>query len=123
MSREYSFWEAVERIRERNTAYSPEAYGFVMDALEFTVHRIGHRRHVSGAELLEHMCEHARQSYGLMAYTVLEKWGLVTTNDVGRVVFELVDANVLAKQDGDTPSDFDNVFDMREILEDAYFDQ
>ena len=47
-----SFCDAVERIRKRDKRYAPEAYAFVMDALDYAIRLIGKRRHVSAAELL-----------------------------------------------------------------------
>jgi len=117
-----SFWEAVDLIRGSDDRFEPEAYGFVMDALEHTLRSIGEQRHVSAHELLEGMCAYAHARYGVMSYTLLERWNVVTTGDIGDVVFQLVDAGVLSRQDSDSRIDFDNVFSLREVLETGYFD-
>ncbi len=117
-----SFWSAVERIRERDKRYSPEAYAFVMDGLDFAIQQIGKRRHVSAAELLSFMCKFAKSRYGVMAYTVLSRWGLRGTEDIGSVVYRLIDQQILAEQQGDSPADFSGVFDLRRRLEDQYFE-
>jgi uncharacterized repeat protein (TIGR04138 family) len=122
MTGELHFWDAVARIREQDERYTPEAYAFVMDSLEFGIRRIGDRRHVSGKELLEHACACAKEQFGVLAYTVLEKWGLRSTGDVGAVVFRLVDVGVLSALESDSESDFDDVFDLKERLEQNYFE-
>jgi uncharacterized repeat protein (TIGR04138 family) len=116
-----NFWDVVEKIRERDKRYAPEAFALVMDSLEFAMQRIGERRHVSAAELLVHFCDYAKQRYGVMAYSILEKWGLRSTEDVGSVVYRLIDEQVLAEQDGDSPADFSGTFDLRGRMEDNYF--
>lgn len=121
MSTEDHFWDVVEDIRKTDGRYSPEAYGFVMDALEFTMHKIGERRHVSGAELLTHLCEHAKERFGMLAHSVLTSWGLASAEDVGEAVFRLVEAQVLSRRESDSIDDFRGVMDLRAELEDGYF--
>jgi uncharacterized repeat protein (TIGR04138 family) len=118
-----SFWEAVDDIRSSDDRFAPEAYGFVMDALEHTLRSIGIPRHVSARELLEGMCAFARERYGVMSYTLLERWNVTSTEDIGDVVFQLVDAGVLSRQDSDSRLEFSGVFALREVLETGYFDR
>jgi uncharacterized repeat protein (TIGR04138 family) len=115
------FWSLVERIRAEDGRYRPEAYAFVMEALDATVRSAGERRHVSAGELLTGACEHARHVYGLLALTVLRSWGIETGSDVGEIVFQLIDAGVLSKRDEDTRAEFDQGIDLQAILEENYF--
>ncbi len=111
------FWAAVERIREIDGRYARDAYAFVMDSLDFTMRMAGERRHVSAAELVRGVCANAKQRFGLFAYTVLTKWGLQSGDDVGEIVFQLIDAGILSRQESDQRADFDGVVDFREALE------
>ena len=111
------FWETVERIRAVDGRYARDAYPFVMDSLDFTMKQMGVRRHVSAAELVRGLCDNAKQRFGLFAFTVLSKWGLERSDDVGEVVFQLIDAGVLSKQESDARADFNGVVDFREALE------
>jgi uncharacterized repeat protein (TIGR04138 family) len=113
------FWAAVARIRAADGRYGRDAYAFVMDSLDFTMRQIGARRHISAAELVRGLCSHAKERFGLMAYTVLSTWGLKTSDDVGEVVFQLIGAGVLSRQEGDQRSDFNGVVDFREALDAA----
>lgn len=115
------FWLAVERIRAADARYQPDAYAFVMEALDFTVRSLEERRHVSAAELVEGLRHVARERYGMLAGTVLQKWGLAAGSDVGEIVFQLIDAGILSKRDEDTREEFDAVGDFQTELEDGYF--
>ncbi len=113
------FWAAVERIRAGDERYARDAYAFVMDSLDYTIRAIGERRHVSAAELVRGLCDNAKQRFGLFAYTVFATWGLQAGDDVGEIVFQLIDAGILSRQDSDARADFDGVVDFREALEAA----
>lgn len=107
----------ISELLIRDDRYSREAYRFVQEGLEFTVQRRGRRGHVSGKELLEGIRDLARDRFGLMARTVLNQWGVHATADVGEIVFNLVDAQVMSKQDSDTRADFANVYDFEEVFD------
>ena len=79
-------------------------------------------RQVSAVELLEGLCRYARVKFGLMASTVLERWGVDTPSDVGAVVYQLVDAGILSKQESDLLQDFDVSYNFKDTLERGYFD-
>ena len=121
MSDPISFWDAVDEIRERDGRFGPEAYVFVMDVLEYTIRGLEERRHISAVEMLDGMRRFAHERYGVMSRTVLENWGILTTGDIGDIVFQLLDAGVLSRQDGDSRDHFDDVFDLHLALERDYF--
>jgi uncharacterized repeat protein (TIGR04138 family) len=107
------FWDAVERIRERDPRYRREAYGFVMAALGWTVRALPPdrlndpvRRHLSGQELLRGVIALGRQEFGVMAPTVFQEWGLRTSSDLGVLVFQLVDDGQLSALPEDGIEDF-----------------
>ena len=112
--------EALERIRERDGRYDERAYLFVLAALEYSQSRLPERRHITGQEL-SHACRDlALEHYGLMALTVLKHWGVATTQDLGRIVFTLIDVGLLAKQATDRIEDFEGVYDFAEAFEAGY---
>ncbi len=117
-----NFWDAVFEIRRRDTRFSEDAYAFVMDSLEFTITRLGQRRHISARELLVGMCAFAKERFGMMAWTVLDRWGVKTTADVGAIVFQLVESSMLSRREEDSREEFDGVFDLQVELEDNYFE-
>ncbi|MDH3197857.1 MAG: hypothetical protein OEO21_06420 [Candidatus Krumholzibacteria bacterium] len=121
MSETRPFWDAVASIRERDDRFQPEAYGLVMDALEYTIARIGERRHIKAAELVRGMCAHVKDRYGVLGFTLIARWGICSAEDFGRAVFQLVEAGMLRRQESDRLEDFEGLFDLRETLEEGYF--
>jgi uncharacterized repeat protein (TIGR04138 family) len=77
-------------------------------------------RHISGRELAEGVRDLSVEQFGPLARTVLEHWGIHATEDVGAIVFALVESGVLIKQDEDSPGDFEDVFDFDDAFEVPY---
>jgi uncharacterized repeat protein (TIGR04138 family) len=110
-----NFAEVVEEICGKDLRYSADAYHFVQEGLNHTLKGLKRggqhaHRHVSGQELLHGLRDFALKEYGPMSKAVLNEWGIKTTDDIGQIVFNLVNASVLGKNDTDSPSDFKNVF-------------
>jgi len=110
---EPSFWDVVDSIRESDARYRREAYGFVVAALEAVVRALPaerrddpQRRHLSGQELLQGVAVLARQEFGFMAAAVFEEWGVRSGEDVGAIVFQLVERGQLSARPEDSPGDF-----------------
>lgn len=107
----------LNRLRERYPRFHESAYVFMLSALHNVLEHLDRPRHISGRELAEGARDLALTEFGPMARTVLEYWGVRTTDDFGRVVFALVDCGVLIKEDGDSPDDFQEVFDFVDAFE------
>src|SRR5205823_11765755 len=78
------------------------------------------RRHLSGAELAWACRDFALEQFGLLAPTVLAHWGITSTEDLGRIVFTLIDVGLLARQPSDKPEDFERVYDFAEVFRTGY---
>ncbi len=109
--------EILDQLQERNPRFHAKAYFFVLAALHSVIHGLDQPRHISGGELAESVRALALDRYGPMARSVLEHWGIHTTEDVGCVVFALVEQGILVKQDEDRREDFVDVFDFEEAFE------
>ncbi|MBT3327215.1 MAG: hypothetical protein HN396_13330 [Gemmatimonadales bacterium] len=109
--------EILEQLQQRNPRFDTRAYFFVLAALHSVIHSLDEPRHISGKELAEGVRHMALERFGPMARSVLEHWGIHATEDVGGVVFALVEQGILIKQDGDRPEDFADVFDFEEVFE------
>ncbi len=112
--------DVMARIRARGGHYDERAYLFVLATVEFLQTRLPVRRHVSGAELAGACRDLAIEQFGLLARQVLEHWGITRTEDLGRVVFTLVEVGLLVTQPGDREEDFAGVYDFQEAFTDAY---
>ncbi len=115
------FEQSVVSILKRDKRFDPHAYFFLKDALDFTLKRIaegngGQARHVSGPELLEGFRDFAMEQFGPMASTLMREWGIRKCQDVGDMVFLLIEEQVFGKQDSDTREDFSGVFDLEDSL-------
>jgi len=110
---ELAFRDGVmDRIRLRETRYDEQAYLFVLSALEYSQSQLDSRRHISAGELAKSCRELALERYGVMSRVVLERWGLMSTADIGEVVFTLVDLGFLVKQPTDTREEFADLYDF-----------
>ena len=109
--------EVLDQLQERNPRFDTRAYFFVLAALHTVIHSLKAPRHISGQELADGVRRLALERFGPMARMVLEHWGIHATEDVGGVVFALVEQGILIKQDGDRPEDFADVFDFEEAFE------
>jgi uncharacterized repeat protein (TIGR04138 family) len=114
------FEAAVDLIRERDPRFAPEAFHFVREALDWEVSRLPERRHISGPELLGAVGQLAVERFGPMARTVLNHWGLSAGEDVGQIVFLLVEAGILSKTDEDSIEDFSGVVRFDDAFESGY---
>jgi uncharacterized repeat protein (TIGR04138 family) len=110
--------------------FAYEAYDFVREAVTFTMKRLGRCKgdsdeattdqHVSGAELLRGVCDLAIRDFGLMAPVVFKQWGVKTTDDIGTIVFKLINVDLLSRSERDAPEDFHELFDLHRTLADGF---
>lgn len=127
-------------VLARDPRYTVEAYQFVLQALDHTktlrrpvagrpqaervVRQAAPKRprtttraeHVTGQELCHGARDLALRQYGLLALTVLGRWGIRSTSDLGEIVYNLIASGDLEKTPQDTRSDFDGVFDFAEAF-------
>ena len=116
---EVSFEEGLERIRAKDSRYDRDAYEFVRDALDHTrkiVHKERPGQHVSGQELLDGIRDLALAKFGPMAITVFEEWGIHSCPDFGEIVFNMIEAELLAKERKDSRRDFEGGYDFCEAF-------
>jgi uncharacterized repeat protein (TIGR04138 family) len=112
--------DILDRLRDRDPRFHPKAYLFVLSALHHVMGGLEKPRHISGRELAGGVRDLALREFGLLARTVLGHWGVHATDDVGDIVFALVDAGVLVKEEEDTARDFRALFDFEEVFDRNY---
>jgi uncharacterized repeat protein (TIGR04138 family) len=106
-----SFNEVVGQIIEKDPRYAKEAYIFLKEALEFTIKQKKRGKseagsHVDAGELLDGFRQLALKEFGPMVMTVFEYWGIAASEDVGQMVFNLIEAGVFGKTESDSVEDF-----------------
>jgi len=107
------FFDAVEKICKQDKRYKPDAYEFVLLGLTFTQKKLKKQAHVSGAELANGLKDYAVDQYGALAMRVLMHWGIISTQDFGNIVFNMIDKKLLSKTPEDTLADFNAVYDFK----------
>ncbi len=111
------FRHKVEQIVEVDPRYKPDAYEFVMQALWFTQRKLKRRGHVTGRELLDGIREFGPDQYGPMTKTVFNHWGVMTTDDFGEIVFNMLESGLMGKSESDSRDDFKGVYDFNEAFD------
>lgn len=123
----------LKQVFDAAGGYSPEAYRFIRDGLAHTVEMVHGQggggsvetqlhseydddRHVSGQQLCMGLRDYGVQQYGLLAKSVLGRWGIRKTADFGSIIFAMVDAGLMRKTDEDRLEDFHDVFDFDEVF-------
>ncbi len=118
-------------VARRDPRYAYEAYEFLFEALAHTQKMLGRaaeptredapaENHVSGKELCAGAADLARREFGRMARVVFRLWGVNRTDDIGEIVFNLIDAELLSKTDRDDRADFHALFDLDAMLLDNF---
>ncbi len=123
-----TWWVKLYDLTQKDRRYPLQAYQFVFEALDYTVHRLEkdpassleQERHVTGRELLDGINEYALEQFGYMARTVFEQWGTVRGEDFGEIVFNLVESGLMGKTESDTRDDFDVGYDFQKTLEEQF---
>jgi uncharacterized repeat protein (TIGR04138 family) len=107
--------EIIESGRDRR--YTADAYEFVLSGLAFYFAKLGEKRHVTGQELSKGLAECAMVRFGPFAKRLLCHWGISSTNDFGFIVYNLIDIELMSRQESDKVKDFFGVFDLGEYLD------
>lgn len=100
-------------IVAKDARYDARAYALLMDV----IHYLGEGdRHMSGEDILDEFKERALDQYGPMTYTVLREWGVKRCEDIGEMMFNLVESRRIGRDEGDTPEAFVGGYDFREAF-------
>lgn len=132
-----------EFIRQRAKALHPNAFQFVVEGLSHTAERVHGEaaatggvplpqvapsgrnlnnaqrtdaRHVNGRDLCLGLRDLAIKKYGMMAPTVLRRWGLERTEDFGVIVYAMIEQKQMRKSNDDRFEHFAGVFEFDEAF-------
>jgi uncharacterized repeat protein (TIGR04138 family) len=108
--------QSIRTLADRRGVFRPDAYFFVLEALENAMGEMEERGHITGEDLLDWIRDLGRDRYGVMAGDVFNSWGVQATIDFGRIVFHLVEEGLLRKRDEDSLSDFIDKFDFQDAF-------
>lgn len=124
MKEPLAFQIAMLEVQKRDSRYAPEAYAFVCDSLAHTVKTLGRDKsddhHVSGQELLKGFRNFALLQFGPLATLVMHEWGVQANQDVGNMVYNLIETNYFGKNQNDKIEDFSDDIALTEFLSKPY---
>ena len=101
-------------IVAKDHRYHARGYAFLMDVVHYLSGEAD--KHVSGEAILDEFKERALDQYGPLTYTVLAEWGIHSTEDIGEMMFNLVDAKRVHRDENDSPDTFLNGYDFKETF-------
>lgn len=110
--------QIIERIRKelidtgRDIRYRLGGYEFILNGMEFYLTSIGEKRHVTGQELTRGLLLFAQKQFGPLARTVLHYWGITKTEDLGNIVYNMIDIGIMSKQTEDSIEHFYNIIEI-----------
>jgi uncharacterized repeat protein (TIGR04138 family) len=109
--------KSLEEMARELEKYPVDAFNFVREGLKYTVQKLNEdsatEQHITGRDLCWGLRDFALNRWGLLAPLVLRRWNISSTMDFGQIVFVMVEAGWMAKQDNDNLDDFRNVYDFR----------
>jgi uncharacterized repeat protein (TIGR04138 family) len=116
--------KSLQEVVDDVGVYPADAYLFVQQGLSYTVDKIHGditeptaSHHITGRDLCHGLKEVALDRWGFLAFTVLERWNITTTLDFGRIVFAMVEHQLMQKTDQDNLTDFRQVYDFHTAFE------
>jgi len=112
----------LDLIAREDGRYPPEAYDFLRRGIGRAVqqrHGTGptdEPQHVTGQDVCWALRDLAIKEWGLLASTVLARWGVDGTADFGNMLYVLIDKGVCKKSPEDQIEDFDDVYDFKQAF-------
>jgi len=105
---------AYERLASTDQRFTADAFRFigraVCAALSAADSSAGD--HVSGRDVAEAFRLLALRELGTSALSTLESWGIRSPDDVGAVVFRMIEGGMFGARPEDKPEDFQSLYDF-----------
>ncbi len=117
---------SATNLSQPKLQFHPNAYDFVFEALQQSQEIYARsvsdegeleEAHVSGQELLEGVRVLALKQMGLMTTTVFKQWGIQSTKDFGKIVFEMIEHGRMRKTENDRLEDFVDLYDFEQVFD------
>ena len=110
--------DSFQDIIAKDKRFDHRAYALLSEVVHDLLE--AKHEHIRAADILEEFKEQALDLFGPMSYTVLTEWGLTKTEDVGEMIFNLVESGRLTRDESDSPDEFAGVYDFREAFLEPY---
>ncbi len=110
----------LDKVLENDSRFPLDAYLLVNDGLQYAYKVTGRKDHITACELLDAIRELMISRYGLLARAVLNSWGINSTDDIGQVILNLVNAGLMPQEETESLEKFHAVYDFNEVFVDNY---
>ena len=97
----------INEFCENSGKYTPDAYEFITDCVIQQVNELTTPRHLSGLEVLQGVSARLEKEFGFLASEVLNTWQINSASDIGEIIFDLIQMQILSASPDDHRSDFD----------------
>jgi len=109
--------DTIDNLSKKYGKYPSGAYIMVFEVLDYIALNADVKRHLTGKELALSAFVFSLHQYGLMAKLVWETMGIYSSEDLGQIVFHLVESKLLGKQEGDKVEDFNDLFTSQDFAD------
>ncbi len=107
--------------------FHQDGYRFIYEALHHTQKKLDRSpdlpeedAHITGQELMHGVRELGIKRFGPLAKNVFAHWGVRSTADFGRIVFDMIERGEMRKTDRDQLSDFIDVYEFDDAFDRDY---
>ena len=117
------FKQGVRLIMEDDDTYPPEAYEFIRQSVSYAQRKKSQHEEsnqVSTAELVLEIKNYALKEYGPMAFYLLKKWSIDSTDDFGNIIYNLIEYKIFGEGDHDQRQDFNNAYNFHDVFMKPY---
>lgn len=88
------------------------AFEFAHFAMDRAIAAVGRRRHILAAEFVKAWVQEGIEQFGCCASAVFREWGVTSGEDLGSIVFRLIEVDAFQKDADDRAEDFAAVHDL-----------
>ena len=111
--------DSFSDIVAKDHRYNARAYALLMDVINYLSEEL-ETKHMDAGFILDEFRERTLDQYGPLSYTVLTEWGVERCEDIGEMMFNLVESKRVNKDDSDSPEAFVGRYDFEEAFKGPY---
>ncbi len=107
----------LDNIARDDGRYSLAMMKFVNESLSYTVRNMADEPgHVTGQLLCEGLKKLALEKWGRLAKLVLNSGGVMTTSDIGEIVYLMIENQWMSSRATDSIDDFNDIYDFETVF-------
>ena len=98
--RRKTFSEAINKIYEKDKSIAKPAYFFLKKIFNHILEEkesLTSQVDISAKELLENFRHLSLKEFGIMTYFVMQRWGIHSTEEIGKMIFFLIAENQISQ--------------------------